>query len=206
MSLLHEQPRRLVPGGRQARAAKAVWGQTKAGGRRAEERQSTRGVGGGFSRRRPRTRRANGRAQGGGRRGRRRGEAAAAARGPLAAAAARARASCTRGGPPATDPRPAAQAGPGETHGGRGEGRGALRGDVAWRFARFARRDPEARVGLAGPAHGGVEIQGLGSRRAGAGGSAAWPGRRSGPALSRDWLSKPGGVRAGQAVPGPDLC
>lgn len=159
--------------------------------------KAQKGVGGGFSRRRPRARGANGRARGGGRRGRRRGEAAAAARGPLAAAAARARASCTRGGPPATDPRPAAQAGPVRPTAAGGRGAERCGADAAWRFTRCARQDPEARVGPAGPARGGVEIQGLGSRRAGAGGSAVRPGRRPGPALSRGWTSKPGAGERG---------
>lgn len=117
------------------------------------EDKAQRGVGGGFSRRRPRARGANGRARGGGRRGRRRGEAAAAARGPLAAVAARARASRTRGGPPATDPRPAAQAGPVRPTAAGGRGVERCGADAAWRFARSARWDPEARVGprWAGP-------------------------------------------------------
>lgn len=106
-------------------------------------------------------------------------------------------------------PTPAPRRRPGPVRPTAAGGRGAERcgADAAWRFARCARGDPEARVGPVGPARGGVGFRGLGSRRAGAGGSAAWPGRRSGPALSRGWTSKPGeGARgSGGTLPRPLL-
>lgn len=179
--------------------------QRREGGWRARGRQSTEGVGGGFSRRRPRARGANGRARGGGRRGRRRGEAAAAARGPLAAVAARARASCTRGGPPATDPRPAAQAGPGETHGGRGVGRGALRGRrrLAVRTERSLEPRGSRRSRWAGPwwVGFGSGVQRSRRRRRHSRRAGGWAERC--PGTGR--LSPVRGT-ASQAVPGPDLC
>lgn len=168
-------------GSGRARAASAGRGADKGGGGwRASERggrdKARRGVGGGFSRRRPRARGANGRARGGGRRGRRRGgEAAAAARPGTTGGggSSRPRLSHPRRSPSERPPAPRRRPGPVRPTAAGGEG-GAERGGAggAWRFARrtLAGTPGLASVPLGRPGVGWDRVWGVPrSRRGGRG-------------------------------------